>query len=194
LYNFVQYVLTSNTFLFEELEDGDYTVEIDAIGGFSSTTGLTANVTIDGEDEAVGFGYSLNFDDLIGATADSYGLGFWKNNIRKALRNQNRGVQVDAATLENYRSALESFGYDALNHANLDDAYDALDSNNNQPAVRLAKHMTASEYNYAHGAYLDGNELVTRAFLIWGEYMLENGGNYNAAKDLFEGYNEGEIE
>lgn len=184
----------SGAFLFEELEDGDYTVEIDAIGGFNSTTGLLADVTIDGDDEAVGFGYNLNFDDLTGATADSRGLGFWKTNVKKAVEGKNRGVQVDAATLESYRASLENFGYAALNHASLSDAFDAMASNNNQPVVRLGKHLTASEYNYAHGAYLNDNELVTRAFILWGEHVIENGGEYNDAKDLFEGYNEGEIE
>ena len=180
------------------VDEDDYSVSVNSIDGFISTTGLSSDIELD-EDSSFDFGYELDFDALTGDSGDSYGKGWWKTNISKALQGRNRGVQIDAATLESHRGMLETFGNAPLNFVSLGDAHDALSYRGGNAANRLAQHLTASEYNFANGSYLNGDAFVTWAFVIWGEYLVENAGDFgngdlNAAKDLFEGYNEGEIE
>ncbi len=188
---------SDGNYSFADVEEGTYTVSCGAIAGFSATTATSVEFELSADSD-VDFGFAIDFDSFGGSSANSHGMGWWKENIRKAVQGQNRGVQISAAALETLRASLSNFALAPLNFGSLADAYAALSYNGGNAASRLARHLTASEYNFANGAYLDGDQLLTWAFVVWGEYLVQNFGNYtngelNAAKDLFEDYNEGQI-
>ncbi len=186
-------------YTFTELEAGNYTVSMSAISGFSSTTGLSSNVTLSDADGSANFGFAIDIGSFDGGSVNNaQGLGWWKENIRKAILGQTRGVQISAAALEALRASLSSFAYPALNYPNLTATYNALNYNGGNAASRLTQHFTASEYNYANGSLVNGDALATWALMVWGEFIVTNAGSYsngylNEVKAIFEGFNGGQI-
>lgn len=181
-------------YLFDQLLPGDFTVSVDAIDGFTATTSTSVDVTITVDDETVDFGFELDFSAINGGSADGFTIGFWKNNIQKAIQGKNKGIQVDAETLVSYTSELSSFALYPLNFGSLQDAYNTLSANGSDPILLLSKQLAGSEYNYVNGAYINGNELLTWAFVYWGEYVIAHASEFSSseilyAKDWFDAYN-----
>jgi len=185
---------------FTSLLPGNYNVSVEPVGGFTSTTGLSANVSITTTDGTVNFGNALDINWFDGKHVSSVqGMGWWKENINKAIRGQVRGIQISAAALESLRSTLSTFAYPVLNYASLNAAYTALSYGGGNASSRAIQHFTASEYNFANGALVNGDALATYALMVWGEYVATNAGSFsdaylNAMKDLFEHFNGGELE
>lgn len=190
----------NGSYSFSSLLPGNYSVSVGAISGLTSTTGLSSAVTISSTDGAANFGFRVNVAAYNGwRVSGTQGLGWWKENINKAIRGQRNGVQISAAQLESLRASLANYLLSPLNFANLTAAYNALSYSGGNSASKAAQHMTASEYNVANGSLVNGNPLATWALLAWGENVLQNSGNYssaylNAVKDLFEHLNGGQIE
>lgn len=121
--------------------------------------------------------------DLCGKVADGRTIGFWKNNITKYIAGVTRGTQVSADEMAQY---LEQAGMNA------DEALEILSSTSGKAEDLLRKQLVGSQFNFARGAYLDGDEALTRAFLEWGLSLPGSGvsdAEYLAAKDLFDAYN-----
>jgi hypothetical protein len=185
---------------FSSLLPGTYTVSMNAIPGYASTTGLSQSVTISAADGVADFGFGINlgwFDG--GSVSGVHGMGWWKENTRKAIQGQVRGIQISAAALESLRASLFTFAYPVLNYPNLTATYNALNYSGGNAASKMIQHFTAAEYNFANGALVNGNAQATWALMVWGEYVATNAGTYsvaylNAVKDLFEHFNGGELE
>ena len=181
-------------YLFDQLLPGDYNVSVDAIDGYNATTSTSVDVTISVTDVTVDFGFELDFSAINGGTANGFTIGFWKNNIQKAIQGKNKGIQVDAETLISYTSQLSGFALYPLNFGSLQDAYNVLSANGSDPILLLSKQLAGSEYNFANGAFINGNELLTWGFVYWGEYVIANASQFSAseilnAKDWFDAYN-----
>jgi len=176
---------------------GDYYVIVTHnVPGIASTTltehaikvvnaNLTAPVT----------GYAINFASLSGMTAGGYTIGFWKNNLEKAIVGKTNGVQLSASTLSTYTSSVSTaIPLEPFAALTMSSAASTLSANGPAPTLLLAKQLLASEYNYANRAYLNGDATLTYLFIYQGEYVLKNSANYSASyilwlKDWFDAYN-----
>lgn len=137
----------------------------------------------------------FNFEDYCGGTADGNTIGFWKNNIRKAIQGRENGIQVDAETLQEYIEGISVFDLPPFEDLDdFEDAYDVLNSNSNDPVDLLAKQLLASEFNYMNEAYIDGDMMWTYDFIYYGEYIIVHAGDFTDeeilyAKDWYDAYN-----
>jgi len=184
----------SGSYLFEGLLPGDYEVSVQDIDGFNPTTATSVELTIIDSDPVVDFGFELVFENICGQVADGYTIGYWKTNISKAIAGRTKGIQIPAETLESYVTELSSFALYPLNFQSLQDAENVLSANGSDEVLLLSKQLAGSELNFMNGAYIGGNELVTWAFVYYGEYVLAHSGDYSRdeileAKDWFDAYN-----
>jgi len=172
-----------------------YTVSADDKTGFVHSVASSRTVTPANSQPAVAnFGFALDYNALLGKTANGFTIGYWKTNIDKAIAGTTKGVQVSASTLRTYVANLGSFQLFPLNVADLRAASAILSKTGSVPADLLAKQLMGSELNYQNGAFIGGNALVTYFFLYDGEYMLANPGSFSstqllAQKDRYDAYN-----
>jgi|GEM_PF-2273520 len=181
-------------YYFGGLLPGSYDVTSEEIDGYLNTTDLFVSVEIVNDDGSVNFGYELDFESLCGQVADGYTIGFWKNNIKKAMQGKTKGVQIPGDTIIEYLGNVSTFAMSPFTYSSLNEAFNTLSSTSSDPADLLAKQLLGSEFNYANGAYIGGNELVTWGFLYYGEFLLVNSGDYSGeelleAKDWYDAYN-----
>lgn len=177
--------------------DATYTVTAGDLLGFLHSGPATQSVSLGpvyGQPKVANFGFVLDYSWISGQTANGYTIGFWKTNIDKAIANKSNGTQVSAATLNSYVSQLSNFALPPLNVTTLKQASDILSKTGSVPSDLLSKQLMGSEFNYANGAYIGGNRLVTYFFLFDGEYMLDNPGAFSstqllAQKDKYDAYN-----
>jgi len=176
---------------------GIYEAEVEDISAdvLTSSTGTTIAITIGFVDiDHVDFGFCFDVPEIEELEADTYTIGFWKNNLRKGMNGQTNGIQIDVETLEFYVSILSDFALEPLNPHTLEEAYDFMNTNDNEPVALLSKQLMASEFNYVHGGFIDGNEEITYLFIYWGEYLVANYLDFSSeyllyAKDWFDAYN-----
>lgn len=174
---------------------GSYTVTAPYINGINFGGLSVISLVISNSDSSANnFQYVINFNSIIGQPANGFTIGFWKNNIKKAVDGQTKGVQISAAVLQNYISSLSNFALEPLNALTLSEAYSILNANGSDPALLLAKQLEASELNFKNGAYIGGNALLTELFVYYGEYLLKHRAQYGAAdllnaQKLYDAYN-----
>ncbi len=180
---------------FSNVVPGTYTLSATAPAGFSATNLSERTATVGAScTSGPDFGFGLNFNVLRTMTANGYTIGYWKNNIDKALDNRTSGTQVSKSTLLRYTDAIEDFALSVYDDMSLSRASSLMGSTSSAATSLLSKQLIASEYNYQNGAYLNGNRTLTYAFLTWGEYVLSNPSRYSTsyliwAKDWFDAYN-----
>lgn len=180
---------------FPNLAPGTYVVSAVVPHGLSATTLNERTVTITGSNVVVpDFGFGLNFNAIRTMTAGGYTIGFWKNNLDKAISGKTNGIQVSKTTLTSYTCRIGEFALDPFDGISLKSASATMAYNGSVPTSLLAKQLIASEYNYQNGAYLNGNRTLTMLFIWWGEYVLKNPSKYSSsyviwAKDWFDAYN-----
>ena len=178
---------------------GDYTVSVGDVQGMDLVTAPSIDVSINADTQyasvaGVDFGLALNIADFCGQLADGFAIGFWKNNVSKAIAGRNKGVQVDAATINSYVDMIADYALEPFDGIDEQGAVDVLSSKSSDAADLLAKQLMGSEFNLMNGAYIGGNELVTEMFINYGEYLLKHAGDYSRdelldAKDWFDAYN-----
>lgn len=178
-----------------EVLPGTYTVGVAVPNGLTPNAPTSVSITVQYADiENVDFPMSLPLRSLVGQSANGFTIGYWKNNLDKAINGATKGVQVSATTLNNYTARIASFSLEPFAGISKQGAVAVLSSTSSAPVNLLAKQLIASQYNYMNGAFLNGNELVTRLFIIQGEYLVKHASDYSAAallqaKDLFDAYN-----
>jgi len=104
-------------------------------------------------------------------SGNNHTIGFWKNNIRKALENHN-GTQVDTETLSYYLIWVEGIAYNIpfnFGVNRLNSAYEYLTSKD-----QLTMQLLAAELNWVSG-YNSSEPGLEYMMLVWGEYMWNNG-------------------
>jgi len=156
--------------------------------GSRSVTVGTVNVT------ALPIGFGLNFTALRAMSANGYTIGFWKNNVDKAIAGKSSGTQIPNATIVTYTKTLGSLALSPYDNISMKTASSTMGSTSSASKDLLSKQLVASEYNYANGAYLNGNKTLTFLFIWWGEYVLQNSTSYSSTqliwtKDWFDAYN-----
>ncbi len=187
---------------FSNLAPGNYTVTATAPSGLKGTTTLTRTVTIAADSgsgcatsvSVAKFGFGLDFAALSPMTAGGYTIGFWKNNIDKALDGKSGGTQVSKATLTSYTSKIGEFALAPYDCISMKTASSTMGYSGSNAVSLLSKQLIASEYNYQNGAYIGGNKTLTMLFLWWGENIVANPTKYSSsyvifAKNWFDAYN-----
>lgn len=183
------------SYSFCNLAPGTYVVAAVLPAGLSATTLNERTVTISGSNVCVpDFGFGLNFNALRTMTANGNTIGYWKNNLDKAIAGKTNGIQVSKSTLTTYTCRIADFALDPYDGISLKAAASTMGYSGSSPTALLSKQLVASEYNYQQGAYLNGNRTLTMLFLWWGEYVLKNPSKYSTsyvlwAKDWFDAYN-----
>jgi len=174
---------------------GTYTVSASGYSGLKASTPSDQTITITSGDVGVPkIGFSLNFAALRTMTAAGYTIGYWKNNIDKAIQDKTSGTQVSKSALNTYTGQIASFSLSVYDGMTLKTASSTMGYNGSTPSLLLSKQLLASEYNYQNGAYLNGNRTLTMLFLWWGEFVQANPGKYSNTyvlwtKDWFDAYN-----
>ncbi len=185
----------TGTYSFPGQLPGAYSVKTTASAGFAATTPTTVAVTMGGQAATANpIGYTINMAALCGMRADGFTIGYWKNNVDKAISGKSKGAQVSAAAINAYTNAIGAFALTPFNGLTKQEATAIMGSTSSAPKDLLKKQLLGSEYNYQNGAYLNGNGTLTYALVYWGEYILANAGSYPssyviAVKDLFDAYN-----
>lgn len=182
------------TYSFANLPAGECTVVVAGVNGLQPTTLNEHDVTVTAATTVDDTGYGLSFATIGTMSANGYTIGYWKNNLAKALKGTTKGVQVSAATLQTYTTTIGSLALEPFAGLTLASADDILSATGPAPETLLAKQLLASEYNYANGAYLNGDATLTFLFVYYGEYVLKHAADYDSAyvlhvKDWFDAYN-----
>lgn len=187
---------SDGTYSFDHLKgDTAYTVTAGDLEGFIHSGSASQTVTPAGGVAAqADFGYVLDYSWINGKTANGYTIGFWKTNLDKAISGKTKGIQVSATTLNAYASTLSNFQLAPLNVTSPQAASNYLSATGSSATLLLSKQLMGSEFNYASGAYIGGNQLLTYFFLYDGEYMLANPTSFSSAqllaqKDKYDAYN-----
>lgn len=180
---------------FGNLGPGTYRVVATAYAGLKASTTNERTVTIAGSNVCVPrIGFCLDFAALRPMKANGFTIGYWKNNIDKAIAGSSNGVQVSKSTLTSYTSKIGCFAFSPYDCISMKTASSTMGYSGSTPSSLLSKQLIASEYNYQNAAYIGGNKTLTMAFLWWGEYVLANPSKYSStyiiwAKDWFDAYN-----
>jgi hypothetical protein len=183
------------TYSFSGLYPGNYVVVTCPFNGLIPTTWPMRCVSMASADvTAAPIGYRLDFCAIGSMCADGYTIGYWKNNLSKAVSGKTSGIQVSAGKLSQYTSNIAQFALTPFDNVTMKSAVATMSSTSSKPADLLAKQLLASEYNYQNGAYLNGNATLTYAFLSWGEAVLQKSSCFSStyilwAKDWFDAYN-----
>lgn len=161
---------------------GSYKVSAASVTGMSLTTPNNLPITVNsGAVNVSNIGYGLNLNSINGKCANGFTIGYWKNNVDKAIANKSSGTQVSAATIKSYTAALAVLALDPFTGLTMPKASAYMSSNSSAPADLLAKQLVASEYNYANGAFIGGDRRLTYAFIYHAEYVLKNASSYGSA-------------
>jgi hypothetical protein len=187
----------NGSYVFDHLMGNSaYTVSAADKEGFvhSSPASVSVVTPANSVPVTVYFGFRLDYSWIPGQLANGFTIGYWKTNLDKAIANKTAGTQVSKATLLGYVGQLSTFALYPLNVATMQAASDILSATGSTPKLLLSKQLMGSEFNYASGAFIGGNALVTRFFLYDGEYMLTNLGSFTSAqilaqKDRYDAYN-----
>lgn len=179
---------------FTDLPAGDYTVVVGGVNGMLPTTLTEHDITLNADTTAPDTGYGLNFSAIGTMSANGFTIGFWKNNLEKALKGTTKGVQINAATLASYTTTVGGLALEPFTSITMSGAVNVLSATGSNPSTLLAKQLLASEYNYANGAYLNGDARLTAFFVYYGEYVLKHAASYDSAfvlnvKNWFDAYN-----
>jgi len=185
----------SGQYSFTSVPAGNYVVVAAAINGLAPTTINEVPIGVQAAPVTVAnIGFGLKFEAIRKQAAEGMSIGFWKNNIDKALAGKTNGVQVSKAALQSYTATVSSLALDPFAGLTMNTATSILSSKSSAAADLLAKQLVGSEYNYASGAYIGGSETLTYCFIYWGEWVLKNKASYSSsyltwAKDWFDAYN-----
>jgi PKD repeat protein len=174
---------------------GSYIVSVGPVNGMSLTTLNDNAITVlAAAVKAPDTGYGLYFAAIRNMCANGYTIGYWKNNIDKALACKSSGTQVSASTIKSYTCAIGSLALEPFAGLTMSKASATMGSTSSAPADLLAKQLVASEYNYCNGAFMNGDRRLTYAFIYYSEYVLKNATRYGSTyvlwvKDWCDAYN-----
>jgi hypothetical protein len=187
---------SDGSYSFAYLLPENYQVTVADLEGFVHSSPAVQNPLATAAN--VDFGFFIDYSWLNGKTANGFTIGYWKNNVDKAIANKTNGIQVSKDSLLGYLGTLSNFALSTFNFPATDDgmkqASGVLSQTGSKPTDLLAKQLVGSEFNYASGAYIGGNALATYYFLYQGEYMHLNAFSFTSAellaqKDLYDAYN-----
>ncbi len=182
------------SYTFTELDAGDYVVVIGGRNGLEPTTATRFDVSVSADTGVADAGLALNFDAIGAMSANGFTIGYWKNNLAKALAGKTKGIQVSASTLAACTAIIAELGLEPFDGMTMSGAEAIMSATGSAPSVLLAKQLMGSEFNYANGAYLNGDEEFTYLFVVYGEYVLKHAAELDASyvlsvKDWFDAYN-----
>jgi hypothetical protein len=132
-------------------------------------------------------GLGLNFAGMRGLIADGNSHGYWKNNLNKANAGKADGTQESPSRLVAYTNAISIRGFPPFAGLTTGIAETTL-ACDDQFKVQLL----AAEYNFASERFINGDELLTSAFILWGEYVFvysTNPDERTFAKDWLDAFN-----
>jgi len=174
---------------------GSYVVSAGPVNGMSLTTLNDLSITVLAAPIVVpNIGYSLYFGSIGTMCANGFTIGYWKNNVDKAIAGKTSGCQVSAANIKSYTTGMGKLALSPFDAITMSVASATMGSTSSLPADLLAKQLVASEYNYLSGANIGGDSRLTYAFIYYAEYVLKNKASYSSTyilyvKDWCDAYN-----
>jgi hypothetical protein len=183
------------TYSFSQVFPGSYTVVATEPAGLDPTAGNSRSVTVGSANvTGVNIGYMIDFCSLQGQSAGGFTIGYWKNNVDKAISGKTSGIQVSAATIKAYTTTMGAFATTQYDGITMKQASAIMGSTSSAPVDLLSKQLVASEYNYINKAYLNGNQTTTYLFVWWGEYIVAHPSSFSSdyiiwAQKWFDAYN-----
>jgi hypothetical protein len=174
---------------------GTYSVLVGQVNGMSLTTLHDNGIVVAGTPVSVlDTGYGLYFASLRCMNANGFTIGYWKNNVDKAIAGRSAGIQVSGTAIKAYTSAIGNLALAPFTGLTMSGASSIMGSTSSAPSDLLAKQLVASEYNYANGAFIGGDRRLTYAFIYYAEYVLKNASSYSGTyiiwvKDWCDAYN-----
>jgi hypothetical protein len=128
---------------------------------------------------------------------DSFTIGYWKNNIRKAIfLGRRKGIQVETDHLTRLLMRVNEFYESPFQGITFREAYQILSATDSDEIALLKKQLLGAELNFFNGSYLNGDRALTQQFIQTGEDMILNPGSREevlALKDLYDCYNNNAI-
>jgi hypothetical protein len=141
----------------------------------------------------VDLGLALDLAVISKLQAGGFTIGYWKNNVEKAIAGKVGGTQVNAQKIAAYTTAIGTLALSPFTALTREAAVAIMASSSSAKTDLLAKQLLASEYNYENGGYIGGAQgaTLTFAFVAWGEYVLLNGTDAQRmdAQKWFDAYN-----
>ncbi|HVU23866.1 MAG TPA: SdrD B-like domain-containing protein [Opitutus sp.] len=177
---------------------GTYTVWAASVSGYSFTTAYYRVITVGSSNVTVpDIGYGLSMCDIQKMCATGCTIGYWKNNLSKCLSGSKNGMQCTPDQLSKYTKCVGYSGCKTYHSISMQQACNYMGSNSSDACSLLIKQLAASEYNYACGAYINGNKTLTYDFIFFCENVLSNSDNYSSTyitwvKDWCDAYNNSE--
>jgi hypothetical protein len=182
---------------------GTYTIDVVEPTGLTPTSTSPRDLSkVTSSLNNVNFGLFLNLSVIRGLKASGYTIGYWKNNIEKAIAGKTGGTQVGPALIKKYTDDIAVLyttaglpTADPFYGMTRESAVALMGSTSSLKTDLLAKQLLASEYNYASGGYIGGanGKILTYTFIAWGEYVLKNYRTNDAylifAQQWFDAYN-----
>ncbi len=174
---------------------GSYLVHVAGVNGMSLTTLNDQAVKVTNSTEvAPKTGYGLKLSAIRSLCANGYTIGYWKNNLDKAISGKCNGVQVGGSTMKAYTTSMGNLSLEPFDGITPYGASATMSSNSSDPAALLAKQLVASEYNYLSGGYIGGDRALTYAFITYAESVLKRSTTYSSTyiifvKDWCDAYN-----
>ncbi len=183
------------TYCFANLAPGTYTASVIEPNGFDATTQTTRTVTITNKNVVVrDVGMGLDLTEICNKRANGNSDDFWDTQLDKCIRGDTRNVQVNAATCTAHTTKIGSLALSVFDNITMKTARSLLENNSRSSRDQLSRQLIAAEYNYANGAFIDGDKTYTYCFIQWGERVSKYPSSYSSsyaqwAANWFEAYN-----
>jgi Carboxypeptidase regulatory-like domain len=180
----------SGRYSFTAVPAGTYSLTAASATGYqgsSKTVTLAGNTVAD-------LPLTFHFADFCALTADGFTIGYWGNNISKALEGTRTGVQVDAARLQSLVESAALLSLDPLHDLTMESALRRLTVTGPLPTDLLTKQLVASELNQVNGAATQPVASVGALLIHQAEFMLKYAEQFTPAdllntKDWLDAYN-----
>ena len=185
---------SSGNYCFANVAPGVYTVSVVIPPGYGATTTSRRAVTVGTANVCVrDIGLGLKFTDLDNLCAQGKTSNYWKTQIDKCIKGE-RSAEVSSSTCNSHTKTIGSLALPLFDGITVKTASSTLGSGSGAARDCLSKQLLAAEYNYANGAYINGNKTLTYCFIQWGERVHTSASSYSNAyakwaADWFEAYN-----
>jgi hypothetical protein len=149
---------------------------------FDPTTVLTLEASVPPDSFGNDFGFSPQSAEIIidletgVLISDGETLKFWKAEMRSAAGNGNGNHVYDAAALLEFLDVIQNlylpYPYQFTPGNELQEAYDILRNNSNEPVDILLAELLTTELNAVSGRGIIGQQELQLVLIAWGEALI----------------------
>lgn len=160
---------------------GTYTVSATSVDGYTFTTPSSRQVTVKSTNITVqDIGYGLYMCGIQKMCGGGHTIGYWKNNLGKCLSGSRNGMQCTPDQLSRYTQCVGASTCSTYWRIGMQQACNYMGSTSSDPCSLLTKQLTACEYNYSCGGYINGSKTLTYDFIYFCENVVTNCKSYSS--------------